>query len=151
MPYGFLADVVVAIHVAYVSFVVVGELAILLGAWLGWGWVRNRWFRVAHLLAIAIVAYEAINNIECPLTGWEYQLRRLAGQDVSGETFVGRLLHSVLFYEMPAWAFTTMYVGFAVLVLGTLVLVPPRWRRVSDRSSSDGCAVPPPQKAALTP
>ena len=70
-----------------------GLLLILLGACLRWQWVRNRWFRVAHLLAIVIVAFEAINNIECPLTTWEYDLRRLAGQDVTG---AAEHLHAVV-------------------------------------------------------
>jgi hypothetical protein len=128
MWYGFLADVIVAVHLAYVLFVVLGQLAILVGVALKWDWVRNRWFRLAHFLAILIVALEAVFAIECPLTDWEYQLRRRAGQDPSGETFIGRLLHELLFFEAPTWVFTTCYIGFALLVLATLVLAPPRWR-----------------------
>jgi hypothetical protein len=128
MGYGLLADLVVAIHVAYVSYVVVGQLAILLGLWRRWGWVRNRWFRLTHLAAIAIVAVEAIFNIECPLTGWEYRLRALAGQPVGQATFIGRCLHELIFYDAPPWALSLLHVGFALLVLGTFVLAPPRWR-----------------------
>ena len=36
MGYGILADVMVAIHVAYVSYVVLGQLAIWLGLALHW-------------------------------------------------------------------------------------------------------------------
>ena len=60
---------------------------------------------------------------------WERKLRLLAGQDPSGETFIGRLLHDLLFYEGPPWVFTTCYIACALLVLGTLVLAPPRWQR----------------------
>ena len=42
-----------------------------------WEWVRNWWFRVAHLVAILIVAAEAFLDIPCPLTEWEYRLREL--------------------------------------------------------------------------
>src|SRR5579884_4026965 len=80
MWYGLLADLVVAVHVAYVSFVVLGQLAILVGILARWRWVRNRWFRVAHLIAILIVAAEAALDITCPLTDWEDRLRHLAGQ-----------------------------------------------------------------------
>src|SRR3954453_6359565 len=62
MGYSLLADLVVAIHVAYVSFLPFGQLTICAGVVLRWGWVRNFWFRSAHLLAIAIVATEAIFN-----------------------------------------------------------------------------------------
>ena len=36
MAYGLLADVIVAIHAAYVSYVVFGQAAILLGIALRW-------------------------------------------------------------------------------------------------------------------
>jgi hypothetical protein len=130
MPYGLLADLLVAVHVAYVSYVAVGLLLILLGLALGWGWVRNPWFRVTHLLAITVVGLEAVFAIDCPLTVWEGRLRGLAGQPVSGDSFMGRLLHHLIFVDLPHWAFTLMHVGFAAVVLATFVLAPPRWRRV---------------------
>jgi hypothetical protein len=123
-----LADLVVALHVAYVSFVIVGELAILAGWLCGWGWVRNRWFRLSHLAAIGIVAFEAVFNIACPLTVWENRLRSAAGQDAGDGTFIGRCLDKLLFYNAPAWVFTAIYIGFAMVVLATLFLVPPRWK-----------------------
>jgi len=131
MGYGILADVVVALHVAYVSFVLFGLPLIWIGLWRRWAWVRNPWFRLAHLLAIAVVALEALLSINCPLTVWEQDLRTLAGQTVDEATFLGRLLHNVLFYDVPPWVLTICYVAFALVVLGTLVLAPPRWRRLA--------------------
>jgi hypothetical protein len=127
--YGLLADGVVATHVAYVSFVVVGQLLI----WFGWAFgrrfARNRWFRSLHLLAIAIVVFEAFFGIDCPLTVWEYELRLGAGQDVSEATFMGRLLHWLLFYDAPAYVFTIGYSIAGALILGTFVLFPPSFER----------------------
>jgi hypothetical protein len=129
MFYALSADVIVAVHVIYVAFVILGELAILVGALLHWNWVRNRWLRLMHLAAILIVAGEALLHIDCPLTVWENQLRQLAGQTVADGTFIGRCMHGLLFYQLPPWVFTTSYVTFAGLVLTTLLLAPPRWRR----------------------
>src|SRR5258708_37342984 len=84
--YAFLADVVVFIHGAYVGFVVVGELLIVLGWICRWRWVRNPLFRVIHLLAIAYVAAEAIVHVPCPITGWEQDLREMAGPSSEVET-----------------------------------------------------------------
>src|SRR5262249_21746997 len=113
MWYGYLADVIVALHVAYVGFILFGQLAIMIGAALKWRWIRNPWFRIGHLTAIVIVAAEALLGIACPLTVWEDELRVLAGQDVSEGTFIGRCLHNILFYEWAPWVFTTIYVSFA--------------------------------------
>jgi hypothetical protein len=130
MPYSLLADVVVALHVAYVSFVVFGQVAIFLGVLLRWQWIRNPWFRWTHLAMITIVAVEAILDITCPLTTWEYNLRTLAGEQAAEGSFMGRLLHDLLFFDAPRWVFTTAYISFALLVLATFWLAPPRpWRR----------------------
>ena len=128
MGYRLLADVVVAVHSAYVAFVLVGQILILAGLWRGWPWVRNWWFRVAHLAAISIVALEAAFNVACPLTTWEQRLRELAGQEASRGTFIGDLLHDLIFVEAPEWAFTAGYVAFALLVIATFVFAPPRRR-----------------------
>jgi hypothetical protein len=126
MGYRLLADLVVAVHFAYVTFVVVGQLLILVGVLRRWRWVRNFWFRVAHLVAIAVVAGEALLGIACPLTEWESSLRVLGGTPNRGGTFIGNLLHDLLFFHAPEWVFTTAYVAFALLVLATFVLAPPR-------------------------
>jgi len=128
MWYGYLADLVVAFHLGYVSYVVVGQLIIWIGLIFRWSWIRNPWFRWTHLLAILAVALEAVCSITCPLTSWEFELRRMAGQEVEESTFIGQLFHNILFWDLPPWAFTAMYIGFAALVLGTFVFAPPRWR-----------------------
>lgn len=129
MWYGYLADAVVAFHLGYVSYVVIGQLVIWIGLIFQWSWIRNPWFRWTHMLAIVVVALEAVFNLTCPLTSWEFELRRMAGQEVEESTFIGELFHNILFWDLPKWAFTSMYIGFAVLVIGTFVLAPPRWSR----------------------
>jgi hypothetical protein len=127
--YGFLADVLVGIHVAYVLFVVLGLVAIVVGACLRWQWSRNPWFRCIHLLMITIVAVEAIFNIKCPLTDWEDQLRHLAGQPFEGESFIGRMMHQLIMWHFPMWVFNTIYICFALLVASTFWFAPVRWRK----------------------
>ncbi len=127
MLYHILADLVVAIHVAYVGYVIVGQLAIFAGALLRWKWIRNPWFRWTHLLMMSIVGFEAAADITCPLTSWEDSLR---GGALAGEgTFVGRLLHDLLFIDASPGVIRMMHVCFALLVIGTFVLAPPRFSR----------------------
>jgi hypothetical protein len=78
--YGFLADLIVAVHLVYVGYVVIGQLAIMAGVFLKWHWVRNPAFRWSHLAMICIVAGEALLNFECPLTTWERDLRKAQWQ-----------------------------------------------------------------------
>jgi hypothetical protein len=102
---------------------------ILVGAALQWSWIRNFWLRVIHLGAIGIVALEALIGMACPLTVWEDWFRRHAGQTVTEGSFVGRCLHNVIFLDCPPWFFTVLHVGFALLVLATFIVIPPRLMR----------------------
>lgn len=124
MSAGVWADVVVAVHLAYVGFVVLGFAAVLAGGALGWAWVRNRAFRLVHLVAIALVAVEAVIGWICPLTLLEQALRPRAAPG----SFVGRLMRALLYYDFPPWVFTTAYVVLTALAVALLWLVPPRRR-----------------------
>lgn len=135
MWYGLAADLLVGIHVAYVSYVVLGQALIIAAAPFRWQWARNPWFRFSHLLAIGIVAYEEIRHLRCPLTVWEEQLRELGGQAINGSmTFMGRLFHDLLFFDnTPQIFFTTLHLAMFVLVIQGLVMFPPRLFHVNRR------------------
>jgi hypothetical protein len=119
-----LADALVAVHLAVAVFIVAGLVLTWIGAGLDWRWVRNPWFRYLHLAAIVFVAAEALAGMACPLTVWEDMLRGGARPD----SFVGRWMRRVLFYQAPEWIFTTAYCAWAAASVLTLVLVPPRRR-----------------------
>jgi polyferredoxin len=126
-----LADAIVVVHAAYVSFVVFGLLAIVFGVLLGKSWARNFWFRTVHLTMIAIVVAEALCGIPCPLTVWEDRLRRAAGQETYPGDFIGYWAHQLIFFHAPPWVFTVIYILFGLAVLLTFLLAPPRWPRRS--------------------
>jgi len=127
-----VADVILVVHFAFVLFVVGGFALILLGAALGWRWIRSPAFRYLHLGAIVFVALEALVGMACPLTVWEDTLRRASVDDPS---FVGRWVSRLLYYDLPPWVFTAAYVLFALAVVAAIVWIPPRRRRPSGISS----------------
>ncbi len=140
--FAFIADVIVVVHFCYVTFTVGGEIVILVGGALRWGWIRNLPFRIAHLVAIVLVAVEALAGARCPLTVWEYRLRALAGQRVEAQlSFVARLVRSIIFYDFPAWVFLVLYIGFAAIVVLTFLFLPPARRR--KRTAAGGSTTAP--------
>jgi polyferredoxin len=54
----------------------------------------------------------------CPLTVWEQDLRRIAGEVGYRESFIEHWLSRLLYWEAPWWAFVAAYTGFALLVVG---------------------------------
>jgi hypothetical protein len=138
-----LADLIVVVHASYVSFVVFGQLAILLGVAFRWSWVRNFWFRATHLLAIGIVVGESFFGIDCPLTVWERELRQVAGQTGYTGDFLGYWAHQLIFFRADRWVFTGLYSLFGLLVLATFILAPPRRSR---RATAPGSVAPEPAR-----
>jgi hypothetical protein len=128
MWYSLLADLVVAIHIAYVAYIIVGFLLILVGLKCKWGWVRNPWFRLTHFAAILIVVLELIFKATCPLTILEFRFRSLAGQPVTEVTFVERLMYYILSGWLPGSLTNSVYVVVGVVVALMFLLAPPRWR-----------------------
>jgi polyferredoxin len=118
------ADALLVAHFLVAASITGGLLLIWLGAAAGWRWVRNPWFRLLHLAAIAVVALEALLGVACPLTVWEDLLRG----GLQPRTFVGHWVQTLLYYDAPERLFTALYVLWALATLVTLWLVPPRKR-----------------------
>ena len=118
----FAADALLVLHFAIVVFIVGGLILVWIGAVAHWPWIRNPWFRYAHLGAIVFVAGEAVLGYACPLTIWEDVLRG----GVRPESFVGRWVYRLLYYRAPEWVFATAYASWAAATVVTLLLVPPR-------------------------
>jgi hypothetical protein len=120
------ADLILFGHILFVAFVVVGLVLIFTGAYCNWAWVRNPWFRIAHIAAIGVVAAQSWIGAICPLTSWEMMLRERAGDAAYSGAFVAHWLESLLYYEAPAWAFTLCYSVFAAIVIASWFVVRPR-------------------------
>ena len=117
-----LADLVLVVHFFIAGFIVLGLILVWAGALAGWAWIRNPWFRYTHLAAVAFVAAEALLGVACPLTLWEDLLRGGARPD----SFIGRWVYRLLYYQAPEWLFTALYAAWAAATLFTLQFVPPR-------------------------
>jgi hypothetical protein len=120
-----LADTILMLHVIFVLFVVLGLVAIYLGYLCQWHWIRHRLFRIAHLVAIAVVALQSWLGMICPLTVWEMALRQQANADSYQGSFIQHWLQRLLYYSAPDWVFIVLYTGFAGLVLASWYLVRP--------------------------
>ena len=136
-----LADAVLAAHAALALFLTFGLAAILIGGpqWGlfgrslgGWKWVRNRAFRLTHLVGLVIVAAESVVGVTCPLTDLESALRRAADGGGQGgyqsgyqSGFIAHWLGRLLFYDFDERVFLAAY----VLALAVTVWAWGKWRK----------------------
>jgi hypothetical protein len=124
--YRVLADALRLLHAGFVVFVVGGLVLVLVGGGAGWAWVRNRAFRWAHLAAIGVVVAQSWLGMVCPLTRWENDLRRAAGEAGYESGFVAHWVGRVLYWDLPGWVFIVLYTAFFALVILSWWWVPPR-------------------------
>jgi hypothetical protein len=121
-----LAEGILALHFAVIAFNIFGLVVIPLGAWRGWSWVRAPLWRWLHVVSLAVVALQAIAGRACFLTVWQ---DALAGRP-EGEPLIMRFVNSLIFWRLPMWVFTAVYLAMFVYTLALIRLAPPRsWRR----------------------
>ncbi|MFI8744640.1 DUF2784 domain-containing protein [Pseudomonas sp. NPDC077186] len=114
------ADALVLLHLAFILFVLGGGLLLL-------RWPRLAWL---HLPAVAWGATVEFFHLLCPLTPWENQLRRAAGQAGYDGGFVEHYLIPLI-YPAGLTAQLQLWLGAVVLlvngaVYGWLIW---RWKR----------------------
>ena len=124
--YLLVADALLVTHVLFVVFVIGGLLVIVAGGLLSWSWVRNPWFRLAHIVSIAVVVVQSWFGVICPLTTLEMAIRARANGATYGGAFVSHWLDKLLYYQLPEWVFVAAYSAFGALVLITWYCVRPR-------------------------
>ena len=115
MAWRLLADLLVAIHLAFAGFVI-------FGGFLAWKW---RWAVFAHLPALAWGFWVETSGQICPLTPLEIHLRQLAGEaGYQG----GFLEHYVVFLLYPPgltrtdqWVLAALLLAINIVAYGALL------------------------------
>lgn len=121
-----LAGAILYLHVLVIGFNLFGLVIIPVGAWRGWAFVRVFWWRALHLAILGIVAIQALFDRICFLTLWPGELLEKAGETAPHAPLIQRWLSHMIFWPLPRWAFTVLYVLIWIHVLSLWWLVPPR-------------------------
>ncbi len=117
MVYQLLADLVVALHLAFILFTGVGGLLTL----------RWRWFPWVHLPAAVWGGFVEVTGRICPLTPLENWLRRAGGGSTYEGDFVGHVLGAIVY--PPSLTREVQLALAAVLILVNAVIYLVVWRR----------------------
>lgn len=120
-----LATLVVAAHVAFIAFVVLGALLVL----------RWRKLLYLHLAAVIWAIYIEWSGAICPLTPLENALRAAAGLQAYGGDFVAEYVLPVL-YPDGLTRRAQLVIGAAVLVVNVFTYGMLLRRRQSDTFAS---------------
>lgn len=122
-----LATAVLIAHLGVVVFNIFGLVAVPLGAWLGWRFVRGFWWRLLHLASLFVVALQALLGRACFLTILQSGLETRQSP-TAPPPMIAAWINRVLYWPLPLWIFATGYVVVFVYVLLLWRWVPPRRR-----------------------
>ena len=121
-----LGQSVLAVHLIVIAFNVAGLALIPLGAARGWRWVRLRWLRALHLASWLAVAVQAVLGRACVLTDWQAALTGQGAHD----PLVMRWVNRLIYWPLPLWAFTALYLVLFAYAAWLWRQVPPDpWRK----------------------
>lgn len=115
---------ILLVHLAIIAFNVAGCVLVPIGAWRRWRWVREFWWRLAHLLSFAVVAAQALAGRACFLTVWQGDL---AGR-AHAQPMIASWINHLIYWPLPLWVFALAYVALFVYVLVLWVVVRPHMR-----------------------
>ena len=110
MTYRIAADLVLATHLVFIVFVVLGGLLAL----------RYRWVIMIHIPAAVWGAFVEISGRICPLTTWENQLRQSAGDSGYANSFVEHYLLPVI-YPAGLTHSTQIWIAGLVIVVNVVI------------------------------
>lgn len=115
MGFQVLASTALAVHFAYLAYVVSG-------GFLAWRWPRTVW---VHLVAAGWGLAVITVPLDCPLTALEDWARRRAGQGPLDRGFIDRYIEGVLYPQR----YVHVMQGLAVAVIAVSYLgIYRRWR-----------------------
>ncbi|HZR68483.1 MAG TPA: DUF2784 domain-containing protein [Burkholderiales bacterium] len=116
MLYSSLADLVMAIHLAFVLFVPFGALLALKWSWIPW----------VHLPAAGWGMFVSLTAGACPLTQAEKALRAVAGEPVYTGGFIDHYLRGAIDAQAGHYVLPVVVTAVNTLAYGWLHL---RWVR----------------------
>ncbi len=135
LPYVWLADLVLLVHLAFVLFAVLGGLLVLRRPKVAW----------IHLPCGVWAAFVEFAGIVCPLTPLEIRFRLLGGELGYRGDFIGHYVTAAL-YPADLTRGVQIALGGVVVILNLAVY----WRVVARRRASIGGAACPSSRRTST-
>ena len=125
MWYAIAADLIALVHLTFIGFVVFGAV---LGR-------RNRWWRLAHIAAMAYGVLTEILYWYCPLTFLEQYLREHAGEGAYTEPFIAHYLNKIIYINVSQEVLILAAVAVLAINRGLYIRA---WRKARLTPRRDG-------------
>ena len=99
------SEIVLLFHFCIFLFIILSFILIPLGYYQKWEWVKNKYYRLIHLVLMGIVFIETILGFMCPLTILENFLRN----DIEINNKITKIIHQIMYWGLPTYQFIILY------------------------------------------
>ena len=99
------SEIVLLFHFCIFLFIILSFFLIPFGYYQKWEWVKNKYYRLIHLILMGIIFIETILGFMCPLTILEKFLRN----DIEINNKITQIIHQIMYWDLPTYQFTILY------------------------------------------
>ena len=107
------SEIVLLFHFCIFLFIILSFFLIPFGYYQKWEWVKNKYYRLIHLVLMGIILIETILGFMCPLTILENYLRN----DIGVDNNLTQIIHQIMYWNLPNYQFIILYIlSFSYLI-----------------------------------
>ena len=107
------SEIVLFFHFIVFLFITVSFFLIPFGYFQKWKWVKNKYYRLTHLVLMGIILIETILGFMCPLTILENFLRN----NIEVDNNLTQIIHQIMYWNLPNYQFIILYIlSFSYLI-----------------------------------
>ena len=99
------SEIVLLFHFSIFLFIILSFILIPLGYHKKWKWVKNKYYRLIHLILMGIIFIETILGFMCPLTILENFLRN----NLRINNKITQIIHQIMYWDLPTYQFIILY------------------------------------------
>ena len=107
------SEIVLFFHFIVFLFITVSFFLIPFGYFQKWKWVKNKYYRLTHLVLMGVILIETILGFMCPLTILENFLRN----NIEVDNNLTQIIHQIMYWNLPNYQFIILYIlSFSYLI-----------------------------------
>ena len=99
------SEIVLLFHFCIFLFIILSFFLIPFGYYQKWEWVKNKYYRLIHLVLMGIIFIETILGFMCPLTILENFLRN----NIEINNKITQIIHQIMYWNLPTYQFIILY------------------------------------------
>ena len=119
------SEIVLLFHFCIFLFIILSFFFIPFGYYQKWEWVKNKYYRLIHLVLMGFIFVETILGFMCPLTVLENFLRNNIGINYK----ITQIIHQIMYWDLPTYQFIILYLLSLLYIIFLWIFFKPDFKQ----------------------